>query len=120
MLIRRENEPARSPTSFSNGGGDWKGSAARSAGRTSAFGLSPARCSVRRAVAAGRVAGLDEKADQLLAPPALLEGLNDLLSSKLLRTHEHLAMRAFELVDDGLLDRARRGWAAPINDSIQG
>ncbi len=42
MLIRREYAPARSPTSFSYGGGVWNGFASMTFSNCSAFGLSPA------------------------------------------------------------------------------
>ena len=42
MLIRREYAPARSPTSFSYGGGVWKGFASNILSNSTAFGFSPA------------------------------------------------------------------------------
>jgi hypothetical protein len=45
MLMRRERAPARSAASFSNGGGDWKGSARRISSNASAFGFSADRLS---------------------------------------------------------------------------
>ena len=45
MLMRRDQAPSRSPISFSNGGGDWKGSWRRISRSASAFGLRPDRLS---------------------------------------------------------------------------
>ncbi len=55
MLIRREYAPARSPTSFSNGGGVWKGFSANSFSNCSAFGFSPAASSFLASRCACRV-----------------------------------------------------------------
>ncbi len=45
MLIRREYAPARSPTSFSYGGGVWKGLTSRIFSNSCALGFSPAASS---------------------------------------------------------------------------
>jgi hypothetical protein len=55
MLIRREYAPARSPTSFSYGGGAWKGFTSRILSNSCAFGFSPAASSFLESRCAWRV-----------------------------------------------------------------
>ncbi len=55
MLIRREYAPARSPTSYSYGGGVWNGFASITFSNCSAFGLSPAASNFLESCCACRV-----------------------------------------------------------------